>query len=249
MKVVSVQNDSVKRCEGGGAMIVTRKGNMNRLAACFLLGLLVVCGCDNGPPLSTLLERFEPGIHRGPNGQSLPFRLLTPVMTGQMADYPLLLVLHGAGERGSDNAIQVCESEYVPFWAAESTQQRFPSFILVPQCPADSQWVNVSWYRGSYGLDTVPVSGPMGLAMSLLDSLVAALPVDTARIYVTGLSMGGYGVWDLVMRRPKRFAAAVPICGGGDPSQAAAIAAVGVWAFHGALGKGDGYRLITYLYP
>jgi predicted peptidase len=73
----------------------------------------------------------------------------------------------------------------------------------------------------------------MKLLLGLIDSLEKTLPIDKSRIYVTGLSMGGYGTWDLISRRPERFAAAVPVCGGGDEGQAANAAKVPVWAFHG----------------
>jgi predicted peptidase len=124
--------------------------------------------------------------------------------------WPLMLFLHGAGERG-DNLAMV--RKHGPPKRVE-TDPNFPFLLVSPQCPRSAWW------------------SPEPL-MPLLDHLVATYPVDTDRIYVTGLSMGGFGTWALAIRQPKRFAAIVPICGGGDPSKAAAIKDVPTWVFHG----------------
>ena len=87
---------------------------------------------------------------------------------------------------------------------------------------------------GSNSMGATPTR-PMQLFIQLLDKVLKEYPIDPARIYVTGVSMGGFGTWDLLARFPTRFAAAVPICGGGDESTAAKIKHVPIWAFHGAL--------------
>jgi predicted peptidase len=103
----------------------------------------------------------------------------------------------------------------------------------MPQCPNKQQWVNVPWKEGSYRFKDIPVSDPMKLAKEIFDKVVQEYSVDKKRVYVMGMSMGGYGTWNFVMRYPKIIAAAVPICGAGDPSMAKKIKRIPIWAFHG----------------
>ena len=117
---------------------------------------------------------------------------------------------------------------------------------MVPQCPPDRRWVEVDWSAASHQLPSVPAV-PLHAALALVEALVDQPPgkaapaegrglIDPARLYLIGLSMGGYGVWDALSRKPRGFAAAVPICGGAAEDQAAGIAAaqLPIWAFHGA---------------
>ena len=168
------------------------------------------------------------------DGKTLPYRLLKPAETEAGKKYPLVLFLHGAGERGADNAKQL-----VWFWDAKKPSPMTrpevaaaKAFVLVPQCPDGKQWVDVPWAKGSY--KSPEVSEPLKLTLALVDSLLKDLPIDPDRVYVVGMSMGGYGAFDAVQRRPELFAACVAICGAGDPSKAKVIADVPVWAFHGA---------------
>jgi pimeloyl-ACP methyl ester carboxylesterase len=110
-----------------------------------------------------------------------------------------------------------------------------PCFVLVPQCPATDQWSHVTWAQGTYRIAETPISKPMAAAIDLLDSLIRVFPIDTTRIYVTGLSDGGYGTYDAIMRYPDRFAAAVPMSGGGDSTQVRNLMDVPIWDFHGAV--------------
>ncbi len=124
--------------------------------------------------------------------------------------WPLIFFLHGAGERGDDiNKVKV----HGPPKIVEGKKD-FPFIVVSPQCPENSWWE------------------PFQLS-ALLDDVLAGLRVDPDRVYLTGLSMGGYGTWDLVSRSPRRFAAIAPICGGGNPAQARRIKDVPVWVFHG----------------
>lgn len=164
-------------------------------------------------------------------GQTLPYRLFLPADGGAGQPYPLLLCLHGAGERGADNVGQL--RPWVCAWVDAAVQTVHPCIILMPQCPADQQWVNTPFAGGSYPLAATPISAPMKRVGELVAETIRALPVDRSRIYVMGASMGGYGTWDFVMRNPAFVAAAVPVCGAGDPSMAARIKDVPLWAFHG----------------
>ena len=160
----------------------------------------------------------------------LPYRFFSPsVKAGQR--YPLVLFLHGAGERGSDNTRQMSNGAWA--FASDSALARRPAFVLVPQCPVGSKWSEVVWSAPAHTLST-QMTGPLASVVHLVDSLLRVLPIDPKRVYVTGLSMGGFGTWELIERFPERFAAAVPVCGGADTTQAARAAGVPVWAFHGA---------------
>jgi predicted peptidase len=170
---------------------------------------------------------FEARVFENAAGERLPYRLLAPADARPGQKYPLVLFFHGAGERGDDNQKQLKHGTR----SFLEARQTFPCIVVVPQCPADSQWVNMSWGADS-GVQPAKPSAPMRLALELLDSLEARLPVDRDRIYVTGISMGGFATWDAITRFPGRFAAAVPVCGGGDETVAARAKKVPVWAFH-----------------
>ena len=132
--------------------------------------------------------------------------------------WPLMLFLHGAGERGT-NVAKV--AAHGPPKLAK-LKQELPFIVVSPQCPSGRRWDNET-------------------LLALLDDVIAHHQVDTARVYLTGLSMGGYGAWSLGLAHPNRFAAIAPICGGGnlilallpDPKQQAALKTLPIWAFHG----------------
>lgn len=163
---------------------------------------------------------------------SLPYRLYVPRDYLQSRRYPLLVVLHGAGERGTDNVAQLGNG--VLAFCAPALQKRRPAFVIYPQCPSGARWVEAAWSEPSYDLTKVPQSRPSQALMELVDSLAAEFTLDPQRLLVSGLSMGGQGTWDLLARHPERFAGAMPVCGLGDPSQAARMKTVPIWAFHGA---------------
>jgi predicted peptidase len=164
-------------------------------------------------------------------GLALPYRLFVPAVCTQDQPCGLLLFLHGAGERGDDNEAQL-KNDALGLIRPE-VQTPNPTIVVYPQCPSDRQWVDAPWAAGAYDLAQTPISGPMAAALKLLAALQAKYPVDARRLLVTGLSMGGYGTWDTLARKPTMFAGALVLCGGGDPAQAPALRDVPVWAFHG----------------
>jgi predicted peptidase len=153
----------------------------------------------------------------------LLYRLLRPKDVKENQKYPLVVFLHGMGERGNDNIINL---KYIttPF-LNEKNRNDFPCFLVVPQCPASEKWTYTNWYDEP--------KEPISTVVNLIDSLSALPFIDSTRIYITGLSMGGYGTWYLITRYPDKFAAAIPICGGGDWSQVTNFKHVPIWAFHG----------------
>ncbi|MGH8903201.1 MAG: dienelactone hydrolase family protein [Egibacteraceae bacterium] len=145
---------------------------------------------------------------------------------------PLVLLLHGAGERGNDNRSQLANG-VMNLLGSETATARFPCFYVLPQCPTNQRWVDVDWSAERHILPPQP-SAALAATLKLLDSLLDRHPIDPQRLYLIGLSMGAFGVWDLLSRFPERFAAAAPICGGGDEDALVAARAVPIWAFHGA---------------
>ncbi len=181
---------------------------------------------------AAVLEAFEPALFESSTGQTLPYRLMRPKKLEPEKKYPLVLFLHGAGERGDDNKIQLVHAA-VDF-ARDDRRDRHPAFVIFPQCPKEFRWVESAWDlptgRGEFSDEP---SVPMKLTLELVDSFVKNNPVDTSRLYVTGLSMGGQGSWYAAAAEPRRFAAMLEVCGGGDPTWAARYAGVPIWAFHG----------------
>jgi predicted peptidase len=167
----------------------------------------------------------------GARGGKLPYRLLLPDPCKDGAVYPLVVFLHGAGERGDDNEAQLVHG--VGEFCTPENRKNHPCFLAAPQCPQNQMWANVSWSASRHKLAPEP-SAPAALVLDLIEKLQQRYPIDAQRIYLTGLSMGGFGTLDLLMRRPDLFAAAVVVCGGGDEKQAANIAHIPLWLFHGA---------------
>jgi predicted peptidase len=195
-----------------------------------LLALLVASGSVSGAePLTE--QSFESRVARAVGYRYL---LHVPADANVKSErrWPLLLFLHGAGERGDDlwrvaiHGPPKLLRGTAPLTEAEKAAARMlaENFIVVaPQCPAEAIWDDEA-------------------VLALLDAVLAKQKVDPARVYLTGLSMGGYGTWSLASRYPERFAAAVPICGGGQTlhlllateEKKAALRTLGFWAFHGA---------------
>jgi lysophospholipase L1-like esterase/poly(3-hydroxybutyrate) depolymerase len=170
------------------------------------------------------------------SGTSLPYRLFVPENYSRQQMYPLILTLHGVGESGTDNIAHVKKNRVAERWAEDSTQNVQKCFVVSPQCPTSDKWVNVpAWTNIYYSTQTLQESASLGSALKLVDSLVKEFPIDTNRLYITGLSMGGYGTWDVLARHPGKFAAAIALCGGSDTSKANQIKNTPVWTFHGAI--------------
>lgn len=136
---------------------------------------------------------------------------LPPTYETNEEEWPLLLFLHGAGERGDD--LELVKVHGPPKMIAQG--EDFPFVVVSPQCPEGVWW----------SIETLH---------ALINEVVATHRIDTSRIYVTGLSMGGYGSWGLAYTYPNLFAAAVPICGGGEPDKAPLMKEIPTWVFHGA---------------
>jgi predicted peptidase len=175
------------------------------------------------------------------SGYVLRYRLLVPLSPHQPDArqrevnprwVPLVLALHGASERGHDNSTQL-RNGVAELLGSETAAACFPCLYVVPQCAEGAQWVDTDWRAERHKLRENP-SEPLSAAVELLEELHRGYPVDPQRVYLIGLSMGGFGVWDLLSRCPDRYAAAVVICGGADENAVVAAREVPVWVFHGA---------------
>ncbi len=146
----------------------------------------------------------------------------------------VILFLHGAGERGSDNSSQLTHGAAQILRYCRETKMK--ALLLFPQCPDDQQWVDVPWGALEHAMH--PKAAPaLSLAMAVLDQECADRSVDKNRIYLVGLSMGGYGVWDALSRYPDKFAAAFAICGGADLKQMDYVKFTPVLFYHGEKDK------------
>ena len=168
----------------------------------------------------------------GEKGDTLKYRQLFPDYD-TIRKYPLVIFLHGSGERGNDNEAQLKWG--VKNFASDENMKLHPCFVIAPQCPNNLEWANFS--RGNNSSAILLQKSPsetMQLLVALIHDFVKKYRVDTNRIYITGLSMGGFGTFDAIARYPDLFAAAVPVCGGGDVSTANSIRHIPIWIFHGA---------------
>src|SRR5579862_3331769 len=187
---------------------------------------------------------YQNCVYNGPNDTGLIFYLFIPQGYSLQKSYPLVLMLHGAGEHAypqlspEENRYDILSQEYVAVWGLGyqddglSVQNHWPCFVVVPQLVGYDRFVNIPARSGSYTLPTQPAEG---LVLSLIiTQLVQQMyrNIDPTRRYITGISMGAYGVWDALERWPGYFAAAVPVAGAGDPSQAGVLVSTAIWDFH-----------------
>ena len=169
---------------------------------------------------------------------SLPYRILYPSNYDAAKKYPMVIFLHGSAQRGKDNEKQL-------FWGSDlfldsANRIKFPAIVVFPQCPNTSLWGAISFtklsdsLRYSFPVSKVPIK-PMQLLLGLADELVKNNSVDTNRIYLGGLSMGGFATFEMLWRKPHFFAAAFPICGAGNADQVYLYAdKFPIWIFHGS---------------
>jgi predicted peptidase len=180
---------------------------------------------------SLLGSAAHAGWETGKQGTT-QYRLFKPDGYDAAKKYPLVVVLHSVGWRGKglDNLAKLPPSQVL---SSEKVQKEHASFVLVPYCDGKDQWVNLPWKHGSYSVEKVAISQAQQNVLDAVAALQKNHSIDADRLYVVGGSMGGYGTWDMVCRRPDMWAAAVAVAGAGDPSVAPQLKGVGLWAFHG----------------
>ena len=170
------------------------------------------------------------------NGYTLPYQIMFPENYDESKQYPLVVFLHGAGERGNDNQKQLTHGKQ---FLIDNFYTRNQAIVIAPQCPESSYWANVKRHQiddktmFTFGA-TNEATLPMQTLVSLVRDWVSSGKVDAERVYAGGLSMGGMGTLELLWRMPDTFAAAFPICGGTDLNKLSLYAKnTAVWLFHG----------------
>lgn len=166
--------------------------------------------------LNPVVDEFVSMVYTDSAGTSLPFRLYRPETT-RARTYPLVVFLHGSGERGTNNLTQITANQGAVAFAAPERQATDPSFVLAPQAPPGLNW-------------TTPAI--QAALLELVDVVAGSHPVDRDRLYLTGLSMGGIGSFDILPRHPDLFAAALLIASRGDVTQMPLMTEVPLWATH-----------------
>jgi len=195
----------------------------------FLFLLVTICLTTSIESAFSQSPLFKHRHYVSDNGDTLKYRQLISD-SDPVTKYPLVIFLHGSGERGNDNEAQLQWG--VLNFASSRIMKTYRPIVIAPQCPKNLKWGNYS--QGSNLMQSPPTK-PMELLIELIDKVKKTMPVDPDRIYITGLSMGGMGTYDAIARHPDLFAAAVPVCGRADASQASKIAHIPLWIFHGVL--------------
>lgn len=168
---------------------------------------------------------------------TLPCRILTPINFQIGKKYPLVVFLHGAGERGNDNHAQLN-------WGADLfldslNRIKYPAIVVFPQCPSSDKWAEYNKQpdadsTGYTYTSDAPIRKSLRLVSQFIDTLLSSGQIDKSRVYVGGLSMGGFGTYELLWRKPQIFAAAFPICGAMNPARVKDIRKnLPLWIFHG----------------
>ena len=165
-----------------------------------------------------------------PNGTEVLYRLAEPEKIEAGKTYPLVLFLHGSGQRGTDNKAQIKNGVMAILKVAEELEE--PVFLIAPQCPPNRWWSEAvgGWLRLSDAGGKNPL---MDAILALVEETAKTQPIDRKRIYLTGLSMGAFGTFDMLVRSPDTWAAAIPVCGAGDPGTAEKFKHVPIRIFHG----------------
>jgi predicted peptidase len=165
------------------------------------------------------VDGFIERVHKSET-HTMPYRIFIPKGYDPAKKYPLVLWLHGAGSVGSDNKKQISQASTLGThtWTRTEVQTRNPAFVFAPQCPSGKSW---------------NTPGELDAVLEILAALQKEFSIDPQRLYIAGQSMGGYGTWELIARKPNLFAAAIPLCGGGRVLDAPLLVKIPIWAFHG----------------
>lgn len=169
-------------------------------------------------------------------GDTLPYRIMLPKGYMPNNEYPLIIFLHGSGERGKDNELQLTHGAQL--FVQDSIMDNYPAIVVFPQCSEDQSWHNARYQAtkigGFYDYPTgIYKNRPQELLTGLLKHLRRNYSLDDKRLYVGGLSMGGLGAYEMVRRNPRTFAAAFVICGGANPKVAGELTNTSWWLYHG----------------
>ena len=177
-------------------------------------------------------DKYEHKTFTSSEGLTLNYRSLDPLDAGNGKKYPLVIFMHGAGERGNDNESQLTHGGQM-FLNPVNRRER-PAYVIFPQCPSEYFWAFSKRPQSFTELKAEADMAPtLKAAKELIDTYLENPSVDKSRVYIMGLSMGGMATFDLVTRFPEIFAAAIPICGAADTGKLAETKGVKWRIFHG----------------
>jgi predicted peptidase len=197
-----------------------------------LLTVIVLVGPNRvtGAPPAASEDKPKPqDEYKALQYKSMPYRLLIPEGYERSKHYPLVLFFHGYGERGTDNAKQLKHD--VRLFVEPDIRRKHPCFVLVPQAPSGWLGVTIPCEKPIPAPKNIPPA--IALAIEILDAVEKEYSVDKRRVYLSGASNGACAVWLLLEHNSKRWAAAVPVSGAGDPGAIGAAHSVPIWDFHG----------------
>ena len=177
----------------------------------------------------SLYEDYEPGTFEGKSGERIDYQLLKPRNYDSAKTYPLVVFLHGSGGRGPANIRNLIDADTPARLATDSVSGTHEAFYLVPQAQGPNTWGKAITEEMKRS-DRVSKQDVM---LELVDDLIATRNIDRSRLYVTGLSMGGFGTYSSVSARPDFWAAAVPVCGRWVVEDAKSFVDTPMWLFHG----------------
>jgi predicted peptidase len=191
------------------------------------------------PESAKALEQYQGLTYEDKDGKKLLYRLHVPAgfeKADAKEKLPLVVMLHGSGGWGQDNVGQISDggSSGMRNIVSEEVQKKHPCFVIAGQLPPKLQWVEIDTKKPTHTMPKEPAETTR-LTMEVVAELLKKYPIDTKRIYLTGVSLGGFGTWDMVARYPDMWAAAAPVCGGADEKTAPAVVKSGIpiWVFHG----------------
>ncbi len=190
--------------------------------------------------LPAFVDAYQPLTHTDAAGKTFRYRLYVPKAAKDpnfKEKLPLVLYLHGSGGSGDNNSGQLTDGGFTAakLLVSDATQKDYPCFVLAPQCPKKQSWGGVD-FKDQKITPINQSSETLQLTLELLAAITQKYPVDSSRLYITGISLGGFGTWQAITESPDTFAAAIPICGGAVDSIAPLLAnsKIPVWNFHGA---------------
>ncbi len=218
---------------------------MKRIALLILsIIMLLNISAFSAPQDPAVVENMKAEVFEASNGVNLPYRIYVPADYSADKEYSFLIHLHGAGNRGDDNENQILENTKhidriiggeTVVYDGKTVDLSKEFIIIAPQCAKEKQWVDTPWGKTpdpSYSLDEIKQSEYMTAVVELINKMKATYTLDSERMYATGLSMGGFGTWDLLMRYPEMWAASIPMGGAADLSKAAELNNLPIWTFH-----------------
>lgn len=193
-----------------------------------ICALLPLSALAHGPQVN---DEYAKYVFSDSLNNTMPYRMLSPTIEEPGKKYPLVLFLHGSGERGDDNEKQLAHGASI--FSNPANSDKYPAFVVFPQCKERTWTDKIDERSFMPGAPVPPESRTEKILIDLVENIIENNPIDRDRIYIVGISMGGIAAYDLVCRYPSLFTAAVPICGAVNPERLYNAKDVKFMIFHG----------------